>query len=204
MHRPSAFNTGNHTTSQSSETHLKRIRLYALSHLNHLHPMHHACVPWRLVMTAYMMEGTSDASMSLLQETPLYDYTLDTSFLQRYLYLTSSCSVKCFLCTFICALLARKADIIVGELFTRWSEDARAMLMSSEVEAHRQPFHPHIKKGHVTNLTATLNTDHGLNLCKVDWGLPLEMSALGEPGPLAIARSLIPCAYRPDILRSHT
>ena len=104
----------------------------------------------------------------------------------------------------ICALLARKVDIIVGELFTRWSEGARAILMSSEVEAHRQPFHPHMKKGHVTNLTATLSSDHGSNLCKVDWGLPLEMSALGVPGPLAIARSLIPCACRPDILRSHT
>ena len=60
MHRPSAFNTGNHTTSQSSEMHLKRIRLHALSHLNHLHPMHHACVPWRLVMTRTPCHAESD------------------------------------------------------------------------------------------------------------------------------------------------
>ena len=43
----------NTTTSQSPKTHLKGIR----PHVMHCHtyatctPMHHACVPWRLVMT---------------------------------------------------------------------------------------------------------------------------------------------------------
>ena len=41
------------TTSQSPETHLQGIRPHALSHLCHLHPMHHACVPWRLVMAHF-------------------------------------------------------------------------------------------------------------------------------------------------------
>ena len=73
----------------------------------------------------------------------------------------------------ICAVLARKTDTIIGELFFRWSEDARAILMSSEVEAHRQPFNPLLKKGHVAFLSAALSTDHGWNLCKVFWGAPV-------------------------------
>ena len=77
MHRPSAFNTGNHTTSQSSETHLKMIRLHALSHLNHLHPMHHACVPWRLVMTDIpSVYYVPQSTMKLLSTTHLKRYNI--------------------------------------------------------------------------------------------------------------------------------
>ena len=78
----------------------------------------------------------------------------------------------------IYALLARKPDTIVGELFTRWSEDARAILMSSEVEAHRQPFNPLVKKGHVADLATALRTDNGSNLCKVNWGPPVGASCI--------------------------
>ena len=78
----------------------------------------------------------------------------------------------------ICPLLARKADTIVGELFTRWSEDSRAIIMSSKVEAHRQPFNPLVKKGHVADLAAALSTDHGSNLCKVNWGPPVGASCI--------------------------
>ena len=78
----------------------------------------------------------------------------------------------------ICALLVRKADTIVGKLFTRWSEDVRAILMSSEVEAHRQPLNPLVKKGHVADLSAALSPDNGLNLCKVNWGPPVGASCI--------------------------
>lgn len=63
----------------------------------------------------------------------------------------------------MCALVKRKADTIVGEMFTGWSEDAEAILMSSEVEAHRKPFNPLVKNGPVADLATTLSTDHGSN-----------------------------------------
>ena len=50
--------------------------------------------------------------------------------------------------------------------------------MSSEVEAHRQPFNPLVKKGHVADLSAALSTDHGSNLCQVDWGPPIGASCI--------------------------
>ena len=78
----------------------------------------------------------------------------------------------------ICALLSRKADIIVGKLSTHWSKDARAILMSSEVEAHRWPFNPLIKKVHVADLIAALSTDHGSNLCKVNRGTSVGSSCI--------------------------
>ena len=64
-----------------------------------------------------------------------------------------------------CALLARKTDTIACELLNRWSKGAQAILMSSEVEAHRHPLYPLVKKGHVADLTAALSTYRGLNLC---------------------------------------
>ena len=78
----------------------------------------------------------------------------------------------------ICAILARKVDTVIGELFARWSEDARALPMSSEIEAHRQPFKPLVMKGHVADLTAALSTDQGLNLCKDNWGPPVGASCI--------------------------
>ena len=52
-------------------------------------------------------------------------------------------------------------------------EPPRRILMSSEVEAHRQPFNPLVKKSHVADLAAALSTDHGSNLCKIIWGPPV-------------------------------
>ena len=50
--------------------------------------------------------------------------------------------------------------------------------MSSEVETHRQPFNPLVKKGHVVDLPAALSTDNGSILCKVNWGPPVGASCI--------------------------
>ena len=55
-------------TSQSQETHLKGIR----PHVMHCHtyatctPMHHACVPWRLVMTHTTSKQLAEFKYSVL------------------------------------------------------------------------------------------------------------------------------------------
>ena len=72
----------------------------------------------------------------------------------------------------VCGLLASNADIVVTDLISRWSEDARTILMSSEVEEHRQPFRPLVKKGHVADVAATLKLEQASHLCKVNWGPP--------------------------------
>ena len=120
--------------------------------------------------------------MSHLQQPSGCDFSLDACVIPGFTALARS-DVELFrqvlsMYFTICALLARKADTIVGELFTRWSEDARAILMSSEVEAHRQPFNPLVKKGHVADLAAALSTDNGSNLCKVNWGPPVGASCI--------------------------
>ena len=109
------------------------------------------------------MDETWDTFMSHLQQRSGCYFSLDACVIPGLTALGRS-DVELFrqvlsMYFTICALLARKADTIVRELFTRWSEDARAILMSSEVEAHRQPFNPLVKKGHVADLAAALSTD---------------------------------------------
>ena len=128
------------------------------------------------------MDETWDTFMSHLQQPSGCDLSLDACVIPGFTALARS-DVELFrqvlsMYFTICALLARKADTIVGELFTRWSEGARAILMSSEVEAHRQPFNPLVQKGHGADLAATLSTDNGSNLCKVNWGPPVGASCI--------------------------
>ena len=128
------------------------------------------------------MDETWDTFMSHLQQPSGCDFILDACVIPGFAALARSDGelfrqVLSMYFT-ICALLARKADTIVGELFTRWSEDARAILMSSEVEAHRQSFNPLVKKGHVADLAAALSTDNGSNLCQVNWGPPVGASCV--------------------------
>ena len=85
------------------------------------------------------MEETWDTFMSHLQQPSGCDHSSHACVIPGFTALPRS-DVELFrqvlsMYFTICALLARKADIIVGELFTHWSEDARAILMSSEVEA---------------------------------------------------------------------
>ena len=130
------------------------------------------------------MDETWDTFMSHLKQLSGCDFSLDACVIPGFTALARS-DVELFrqvlsMYFTICAILARKADTIVGELFTWWSEDARAILMSSEAEAHRQPFNPLVKKGHVADLAAALSTDHGSNLCKVNWGPPVGASCISS------------------------
>ena len=91
----------------------------------------------------YRMANSWDASLSRLQQPNGCDFSLDACSIPGFTALARS-DVELFrqvisMFFTICGLLASNADIVVTDLFSRWSEDARMILMSSEVQEHRQP-----------------------------------------------------------------
>ena len=78
----------------------------------------------------------------------------------------------------MCGLLASNAGIVVTDSFSRWSEEARTILMSSEVQEHRQPFLPLVKKGNVADVAAAPQLEQESHLCKVKWGPPVGVACI--------------------------
>ena len=114
------------------------------------------------------------ASLSRLQQPYGCDFSLDACSIPAFTALATS-DVELFrrvlsMYFTICGLLASNTDIVVTDLFPRWSEDARMILMSSEVEEHRQPFRLLVKKGHVADVAEALKLEQKSHLCKVNWG----------------------------------
>ena len=94
------------------------------------------------------MADSWDAFLSRLQQPNGCDFRLDACSITEFTALARLddllfCQVLSMFFT-VSGLLASNADIVVTCSFSRWSEDARTIVMSSKVEEHRQPFQPFI------------------------------------------------------------
>ena len=101
------------------------------------------------------MDATWEGVLDQLQQPAGCDFTLDSCQIPGLATLPRS-ALEIFrqvlsMYYSMCALIASNADAVADVSFARWSEDARAILVSSELAEHQQPFRPVAKKGHVAD-----------------------------------------------------